>query len=260
MPHRRTKFNRARMTQIYINGHQLRSWCKKDSNSEYSGFCFLCCKPVQCAYNGVKQIHNHAEGKNTKNLQRLGLEKDRSIFLNSNSREWTKWIIRRGDVVKGVVLQSKTLKDQMTTAEILWVLKVSSAGTTFSSCDDTPDLFKAMFPGPVSEEFRMSRTKASYMHSDGLGSYFRENIAKHICDNKVFYTIQFDETGNFQGKKQCDVLIRFWNSQTGQISTQYLKYIIFGHAKGKYVANALLDTLAETKLLIASFSAPVNQK
>ena len=133
----------------------------------------------------------------------------------------------------------------MTTAEILWVLKVSSAGSTFSSCDDTPDLFKAMLPGPVSEEFRMSRTKASYMLSDGLGPYFREYIAKHICDNKVFYTIQFDETENSQGKKQCDVLIRFWNSQTGQISTQYLKSIMFGHAKGKDVVNALLDALAE---------------
>jgi len=78
-----------------------------------------------------------------------------------------------------------------------------------------------MFPGPISKEFSMSRTKASYMLSDGLGPYLRKGLVKLICENKVFYTIQFDETGNAQDRKQCDILLRFWNNDKDLITTQY---------------------------------------
>ena len=78
-------------------------------------------------------------------------------------------------------------------------------------------MFQEMFPGQISNDFTMSRTKVSYMLSDGLGPYFRGEQAKQISENKVYYTLQFDETGDAQGNKQCDVLVRFWNSDTGQV-------------------------------------------
>jgi hypothetical protein len=53
MPHGLTKFNNAWLMQKDENGHELHSWCKKDSNSEYSGYC---CISVQCSNNGVKQL------------------------------------------------------------------------------------------------------------------------------------------------------------------------------------------------------------
>jgi hypothetical protein len=226
------------------NGHELHSWCKKDSNSEYSGYCSLCCKSVQCSNNGVKQLLNHAQGMKHKELAKTRFGRGQKHFITAQSSGPSK-IQGGGDAVKHIELQNKTLKEQVTTAEILWVLKVAFAGITFISCDETPALFQTMFPGPISKEFTMSRTKASYMLSDGHGPYFRESITKLICDNKVFYNIQFDETGNAQGRKQCDILLRFLNVHQGLITTQYLKSVMFGHAKGKDMAVALLDTLNE---------------
>ena len=69
----------------------------------------------------------------------------------------------------------------------------------------------------------MSKSKVSYMISDGLRPYFRQEIARKITTDKIPYTIQFDETGTVQNKKQCDVLIRFWDEERGEISTIFLK-------------------------------------
>ena len=57
------------------------------------------------------------------------------------------------------------------------------------------------------------------------------------------YTIQFDETGNAQGNKQCDILLRFWNTNRGEIVTHFLKAVMFGHAVGEVVAEELWKSL-----------------
>lgn len=74
-----------------------------------------------------------------------------------------------GDVERTLKLNTASHTDLVTNAEILWVLKVASDGYTFRSCDGHSDMFKVMFPCATSKDFSMSRTKASYMLSDGLG-------------------------------------------------------------------------------------------
>lgn len=69
--------------------------------------------------------------------------------------------------------------------------------------------------------------------------------SKNITENKAFYTLQFRETGNTQGRKQCDILIRFWNARTGQVAPPYVKLVMFGQAKGKDLANALIEAMSE---------------
>lgn len=53
----------------------------------------------------------------------------------------------------------------------------------------------------------------------------------------------FDETGNTQGKEQCDILIRHWNTNRGEIVSHFLKAAMFGHAFGEHVADELLNSL-----------------
>ena len=43
-------------------------------------------------------------------------------------------------------------KEQVQKAEIFWALKVASSGYPYRTCDGTPALFQAMFPGPVSKK------------------------------------------------------------------------------------------------------------
>ncbi|KAH3881248.1 hypothetical protein DPMN_005172 [Dreissena polymorpha] len=53
-----------------------------------------------------------------------------------------------------------------------------------------------MFPGTITEQFSMRKSKVSYLISDGLGPFFRKEIEKQIQTSRYPYTIQFDETGN----------------------------------------------------------------
>ncbi|KAH3722413.1 hypothetical protein DPMN_065372 [Dreissena polymorpha] len=43
-------------------------------------------------------------------------------------------------------------KEQVQKAEIFWALKVASSGYPYRTCDGTPALFQAMFPGLVSKK------------------------------------------------------------------------------------------------------------
>ncbi|KAH3849035.1 hypothetical protein DPMN_091420 [Dreissena polymorpha] len=43
-------------------------------------------------------------------------------------------------------------KEQIQKAQIFWALKVASSGYPYRTCDGTPALFQAMFPGPVSKK------------------------------------------------------------------------------------------------------------
>lgn len=48
--------------------------------------------------------------------------------------------------------------------------------------------------------------------------------------------------------------MRFWNEQKGEISTVFVKSLMFGHARGDTVSNAILETLSET-----DYELPIQQ-
>ena len=104
---------------------------------------------------------------------------------------------------------------------------------------------KRMFPGDVGKHFSMSKSKVSYLLSDGLGPHYRREMCASICGTKIVFTLQYDEAANTQNRKQCDLLLRYWSETAGEIRVRYLKALIFGHAKGKDVSMAILDTLQE---------------
>ena len=125
-------------------------------------------------------------------------------------------------------------------------MKVSHSNYSYRSCDDLPSLFKKMFPGNVvAENFTMSKSKVSYLISDGLGPYFRSDLCSKVSASPG-YVIQYDETANSQIRKQCDILVRYWSEDKGQVVVHFLKAAMFGHATGEDVANSILETLQET--------------
>ena len=50
---------------------------------------------------------------------------------------------------------------------------------------------------------------------------------------------------NSQVRKQMDVLVRYWSETKGEVVVQFLKAIMFGHAKGDTVSRAIFDALQE---------------
>ena len=136
-------------------------------------------------------------------------------------------------------------QEKVTTAEALWAMKTAASDYSFASSDGTPHLIQKMFPEYLSDNFSMSRTKVSYLISDGLGPYLRQKLCHDMSHSGYGYTIQHDETGNSQGRKQCDILLRYWSEEKNEVSVQLLQTLFFGHAKGHDVGMKIVDTVQE---------------
>ena len=136
-------------------------------------------------------------------------------------------------------------QDKVTTAEALWAMKTAASDYSFASSDGTLHLIQKMFPGYVSDNFSMSRTKVSYLISDGIGPYLRQKLCHDISQSGYGYTIQHDETGNSQGRKQCDILLHYWSDEKNEVSVRFLQTLFFGHAKGHDVGIKIVDTVQE---------------
>ena len=95
-------------------------------------------------------------------------------------------------------------------------LKVCGSNFSYRSCDGLSDLFRKMFPCEASRQFSMGKSKLSYLISDGLGSYYKSELVSMIRETGCPFTLQYDETGNVQNRKQCDVLLRYWRTNSGQ--------------------------------------------
>ena len=244
MPGGRTKFNPSWLSKLDNSGHSLDEWCKHDSANSFSAYCFVCFKSISCSNTGVKQLVDHADSKKHKEGMKQRRDKSQKRLIPVATPGTSKQ--GGGDAeTRKTFVQAISVNDQVTKAEALWAMKVASCGYSYTSCDGIGELFKAMFPGTLADQFTMSKSKVSYLISDGLGPYFRKELAKKIKESKCPFTVQFDETGNAQDKKQCDVLVRFWNEERGEIATFFLKSLMFGHAKSDTVSQAIIDTLAE---------------
>lgn len=244
MPNGKTQFNPAWLDKLDNNGHCLSEWCKMDTGNCFAVFCFVCSKSISCSNSGLAQLVGHADSMKHRQAMKVCKDKSQTLLFKSPTPETSQQ--GGGDPEKEIAfLKPLTVSDQITKAEALWAMQLASFGYSYRSCDGIGELFKLMFPGSYADQFTMSKSRMSYLISDGLGPYFRKEVSKNIQMSKCPFTIQFDETGNAQDKKQCDVLVRFWNEQKGEIITMFLKSLMFGHAKGETVSNALIETLCE---------------
>jgi hypothetical protein len=132
-----------------------------------------------------------------------------------------------------------------------------------SSCAETKQLFKAMFPDSnIAASFTCGETKARYLCTFGLGPYFSSQLLQK-AKSANSYVLLFDETLNKHlQEKQMDIYIRIWEKDC--ISTKYLDSKFMGHATSDIMLEELTTTvtsLGYSKLLQLSMDGPnVNLK
>ena len=73
-------------------------------------------------------------------------------------------------------------------------VKVAKNDFSVASCEGLSDLFQKMFPGPVTERFTLSRSKASYLISNGLGPILTKHIIKETNSTDSAFTLMYNET------------------------------------------------------------------
>ena len=64
------------------------------------------------------------------------------------------------------------------------------------SCHKVLELFKRMFSGTISENFSMSKSKASYLMSDGLESCLLKRVESDISSSSSCYSVMLDEAAS----------------------------------------------------------------
>jgi len=80
-------------------------------------------------------------------------------------------------------------KDSVTKAEVVWLLQTVAKHHSLRSCDDTKDLFQAMFPDSnIAQQFTLGRTKAAYTIVYGLAPYFQSALTDIVSQCDVFVT------------------------------------------------------------------------
>ena len=242
MPHGSTKFQASWLDQTDVDGHRIGEWCTSCKTSKYKPFFTLCVKDFSVEISGLPQIQQHAKGEKHKQKTSAKFAQTQRHFVLSG----TNVNKRRDQGPVNIPIQDMSQQEKVTTAEALWALKTTASDYSFASADGTPQLFQKMFPRDVSANLTMSRTKMSYLISDGLGLFFRQKLCQDISKSSFGYTIQYDETGNSQSRKQCDILVRYWSEEKNEISVRFLKTLFFGHAKGHDVEKQIVDMLVET--------------
>ena len=232
MPHGNTHFQQQWLQKEDKNGHVISKWLTDYNDCDFSAKCILCCSRLKYGNSGLSQILSHADGKKHKDLA--------TRRFSGNQLHFTQ-----GETPGSILFDKRSHNDQVTTAEVAWSMKVAMNNYSYNSCEDISSLFKFMFPGPVSSDFSMSRSKVSYLISDGLGRHFHNKLCEKLKNDDNPFSVQFDETGTVQNNKQCDVLVRTWCEEKGEVITRYLKSLMFGHAKGNDVAKGLLESVSE---------------
>ena len=88
----------------------------------------------------------------------------------------------------------------------------------------------------------------AYLYGHGLGPYFQDLTVKDIKVYDAYFTLHFDETVTKQAKKQLDVLLRFWSTDSGYVKVRYLTSLFYGHAFAEKVSADLIKCLENLKL------------
>ena len=78
-------------------------------------------------------------------------------------------------------------------AEIQWVIKVAMSSSSFRSCSELNELFKAMFSDSViASSFQLSKTKCSYYVNHALAPFINDLVAKDVRSR--YSSVLFDES------------------------------------------------------------------
>lgn len=102
-------------------------------------------------------------------------------------------------------------------AEIVLTLHKLSIKDSFKSFEDLADALRAAIPdSQILKKFTLGRLKAAILVREALGPYFKRQMLMSI-DKRNYFTIQHDETTNDAGKKELQIAVRYFSTETEQV-------------------------------------------
>jgi hypothetical protein len=230
-------------------GFIISEWCKKVNQEAV--FCQVCTQSISCAAKGFASITQHVEAKKHSDNVKLKLSKSQLHLIAT--RPMGPIASTTSDPASPSALQPSTVsiynvKDGAVRAEIIWALKNVVSKMSAASCDDVQEVFEAMFPKSVPQQFSLGRTKLGYLITEALGPHFHRKMledARHAS----WYTLIYDETTNNEGKKELQIAIRYWSELESEIVCRHLTTYFIGYAKAVDLHAEIHKAVADANLV-----------
>ena len=257
MPKRNTKFSEGWLDETDANDHKLKLWCCKGEN-DFSAYCFVCHKSIQCSNSGLLQVLQHAESQtHIKKASVVCSENQSKIKLVSTQKSSAAHQSSdESSVAPPASISLTNRKDDSTKAEIIWAAKTATSNYSFRSSDGIGNTFRAMFSNADTlRSFSMGRTKLSYLMAYGLGPAFKEQLIYDVRRSNSPFSLQYDETTQSQVKKQMELHFRYWSGEHDEVWVRYYFSEFFGHADGKTVSNAIMSSLKNDNVPLSQLLA-----
>lgn len=242
---RHTAFNPAVLDEVDSNGDIIRTWCSPGVKPD-EAYCTMCNTIIICSQHGRSAVKRHSTFK-THLDQRSKMTRNESGKPKLQQKQLTvsSW--------NSVKIANRD-KENVTTAETMFALMIAQKDLPYSLGDVANDIFPEMFiDSKIAKEFSCSRKKVSYMISDGIAPFLKEEMVADILKSGAFYTIQIDETPISEKRvNQLDILIRYYSEKYQKVVVDHLESFHIGHCTSENLLeciNAALTELPSEKLL-----------
>ena len=130
-------------------------------------------------------------------------------------------------------------------AEVLWSIKVVLSHFSVNSCTGMPELFRSMFPdSSIAKEFKIYKTKCSYIICFGLAPYFKELFMRKLKEADCKFVISFDESLNrILQEELMDLIVHLWDKERQKVSMLYYGSKFLGHTTSKDLLSNFREAL-----------------
>ena len=140
--------------------------------------------------------------------------------------------------------------ENTTRVVILSCLEIVKFNIPLSSCTGKKELYNLMFSGAVPNSFSLSQSKASYLIIYALGPYFKNLLLSELQSPNLYFTLQYNETGNVKSKKELQIRVQYWSDMENSIVNRHLVTYFIEKADAVTLLKYLLESLDSHNLSI----------
>lgn len=239
----------------WLEDEEFKPWLRVVEGDNTKFKCITCKKVLNLSSSGRGAVSDHAKGAGHKKA----VEKIKSFFIPKPKASIQAKLKDVGDN------SNLSADDTAIKAQIIWLLKSIASGYSNNSCDDIGDVLKSMDPDSrVLQNFKMKRSKASYVVNHGLAQYFKKLLENEI-NNSDTLVISFDESLNdVIQESEMVLIIRYWCPKDSKVKSRYYDSAFFGHGRAEDLLkqlNSLTKSIDKRKVISVSMDGPnVNLK
>lgn len=232
MPKRSTKFDAD-----WLIDSRFCSWIKQSTSSD-SAYCSLCKNSFSVANGGEYQVLQHQRGQKHCSLQQSSKSQPKFEVSAAGTLQ-----INSSDAKRTL-----STEDQISSAEILLMLRSVKHNHSFRSSDDFIPVLRAAFNNPIVNGMMMSAAKVSYSITYGIAPYFHDQMVRDMSN--TWYTLIVDETTTEQSVKQFDMHVRYWSPRQDKIVRCYFGSAFLSHACSNDLTSSVVQALSNDSLPI----------